>query len=141
MNLKTVRAYNLKLSLQEFWSINERLLAEDYLKKWYFWAMHSRLKPMIEVAKTIKAHWNGILNYFDSRINNAILEGTNSVIQLLKANSLSIPQMPSNSFRSSATECFEAQEKKIIKQNTKENKKENNAGKNTLNRHKSNSDA
>lgn len=84
MNLKTVRAYNLKLSLQEFWSINERLLAEDYLKKWYFWATHSRLKPMIEVAKTIKAHWNGILNYFDSRINNGILEGTNSVIQLLK---------------------------------------------------------
>ncbi|MBC2701879.1 MAG: transposase, partial [ANME-2 cluster archaeon] len=44
--------------------------------------------PMIEVAKTIKSHWNGILNYFNSRINNGILEGTNSVIQLLKANSL-----------------------------------------------------
>jgi len=84
MNLKTVRAYNLKLSLQVFWSIEDRLLAEDYLKKWYFWATHSRIKPMIEVAKTIKAHWNGILNYFDSRITNGILEGTNSVIQLLK---------------------------------------------------------
>jgi transposase len=72
MNLKTVRAYNLKLSLQEFWSINERLLAEDYLKKWYFWATYSRLEPMIEVAKTIKAHWNGILNYFDPRINKMV---------------------------------------------------------------------
>jgi transposase len=39
---------------------------------------------MIEVAKIIKAHWNGILNYFDSRITNGILEGTNSVIQYLK---------------------------------------------------------
>ncbi len=39
---------------------------------------------MIEVAKTIKAHWNGILNYFDLKITNGILEGTNSVIQLLK---------------------------------------------------------
>jgi transposase len=84
MNLRTGRAYNLKLSLQEFWSIEDRFLAEDYLKKWYFWATHSRIKPMIEVAKTIKAHWNGILNYFDSRITNGILEGTNSVIQLLK---------------------------------------------------------
>ena len=84
MNLKTVRAYNLKISFQVFWSIEDRLLAEDYLKKWYFWATHSRIKPMIEVAKTIKAHWNGILNYFDSRITNGILEGTNSVIQLLK---------------------------------------------------------
>jgi transposase len=68
--LKTVRAYNLKISFQVFWSIEDRLLAEDYLKKWYFWATHSRIKPMIEVAKTIKAHWNGILNYFDSRITN-----------------------------------------------------------------------
>jgi transposase len=33
MNLRTGRAYNLKLSLQEFWSIEDRLLAEDYLKK------------------------------------------------------------------------------------------------------------
>jgi len=40
---------------------------------------------MIEVAKTIKAHWNGILNYFDSRINNGILEGTNSVILLKRS--------------------------------------------------------
>jgi transposase len=84
MNLRTGRAYNLKLSLQEFWSIEDRLLAEDYLKKWYFWATYSRIKPMIEVAKTIKAHWNGILNYFDSRITNGILEGINSVIQLLR---------------------------------------------------------
>jgi len=50
MNLRTGRAYNLKLSLQEFWSIEDRLLAEDYLKKWYFWATHSRIKPMIEPA-------------------------------------------------------------------------------------------
>jgi transposase len=84
MNLRIGRAYNLKLSLQEFWSIEDRLLAEDYLKKWYFWATHSRIKPMIEVVKTIEAHWNGILNYFDSRITNGILEGTNRVIQLLK---------------------------------------------------------
>ena len=84
MNLKTVRAYNLKLSLLEFWSIKERIVAEEYLQKWYFWATHSRLKPMIEVAKTIKAHWNGIMNYFDSRITNGILEGINSVVQLLK---------------------------------------------------------
>ncbi len=84
MNLKTVRAYNLKLSLQIFWSIGERGVAEQYLKRWYFWATHSRLQPMIDAAKTIKRHWNGILNYFDSRITNGILEGINSVVQLLK---------------------------------------------------------
>ena len=39
---------------------------------------------MIDAAKTIKSHWNGIMNYFDSRITNGILEGINSVVQLLK---------------------------------------------------------
>ncbi|OEU76232.1 MAG: hypothetical protein BA869_10790 [Desulfuromonadales bacterium C00003107] len=74
----------MKLSLQIFWSIEERGVAEQYLKRWYFWATHSRLQPMIDAAKTIKRHWNGILNYFDSGITNGILEGINSVVQLLK---------------------------------------------------------
>jgi len=38
--------------------------AEQYFKKWYFWATHSRLEAVIEVAKTIKRHWDGILNYY-----------------------------------------------------------------------------
>ena len=50
MNLKTVRAYNLKLSLQIFWSTEERGVAEQYLKRWYFWATHSRLQPMIDAC-------------------------------------------------------------------------------------------
>lgn len=58
--------------------------AEQYLNKWYFWATHSRLEAVIEVAKTIKRRWDGILNYFDSRITNGILEGINSIVQLIK---------------------------------------------------------
>jgi len=84
MNLKTVRAYNIRLTLQEFWKIQDRDTAELFLKKWYFWATHSRLKPMIEKAKSIKKHWEGVLNYHDSRINNGLLEGLNSMVQSLK---------------------------------------------------------
>ncbi len=84
--LKTVRAYNIKLSLQEFWDSLNREEAERYLKKWYFWATHSRLKPITEAAKTVKKHWDGILNYFDSKITNGILEGINSLVQLQKRN-------------------------------------------------------
>ncbi|MGB7000446.1 MAG: transposase, partial [Halobacteriota archaeon] len=94
MNLKTIRAYNLKLSLQMFWDIQERGIAEQYLKKWYFWATHSRLKPMIKAAKTIKYHWDGVLNYFDSKITNGILEGTNSVVQLLKRSARGYRNIP-----------------------------------------------
>jgi len=84
MRLKTMRAYNIKLSLRDFWNFKDPLLAEDYLNKWYFWATHSRLEPVIKCAKTIKAHWNGVTNYIKTRMNNGILEGINSVIQSAK---------------------------------------------------------
>lgn len=85
MNLKTVRAYNnIKLSLQSFWSIEEREAAEAYLKRWYFWATHSKLDPMIKAAKTLKRHWNGVMNFIESRVTNGLLEGLNSSIQTLK---------------------------------------------------------
>jgi len=37
-------------------------------------------------AKTIKNHWNGIIAWYDSRINNGILEGLNSLVQKAKNN-------------------------------------------------------
>jgi transposase len=55
------------------------------LKKWYFWTTHSRLEPIIKAAKTIKNHWDGVLRWFTSKINNGILEGINSLIQAAKA--------------------------------------------------------
>jgi len=83
-HLKTVRAYHIRLSFQELW--NQTLdQAEAYLKKWYYWATHSRLEPIKEAAYTIKRHWNGIINWFKSGINNGILEGINSMVQAAKA--------------------------------------------------------
>jgi transposase len=84
MNLKTVRAYNIKLSLQGFWEIEDMDAAVAYLKKWYFWATHSRIQPIKEVAYFIKRHWDGIIQYISSRITNGILEGINSLIQATK---------------------------------------------------------
>jgi transposase len=84
LNLKTVRAYRIRLAFQEFW-LQPPQLAERFLKKWYFWATHSRLEPIKESAYTIKRHWQGVLNWFQSNVNNGILEGINSVIQAAKA--------------------------------------------------------
>ncbi len=55
------------------------------LNNWYYWATHSRLEPIKKVAKTIKQHYEGIISWFDTKINNAILEGFNSIIQAAKA--------------------------------------------------------
>jgi transposase len=40
---------------------------------------------MIEVAATVKRHWDGILRWFDSRIANGLIEGINSLVQAAKA--------------------------------------------------------
>ena len=74
----------MKLNLQEFWTIQDRHEAQTYLKKWYFWLTHSRLEPKISLTKTIRKHPEGILNYFDYRFTNALMEGLNSVVQSLK---------------------------------------------------------
>lgn len=85
LNLKTARAYHIKTNFQAFYSLPDRETGEAYLKQWYFWATHSRIEPMIKVAKTIKRHWDGVLNWFGSHLTNALLEGMNSLIQAAKS--------------------------------------------------------
>jgi len=85
LNLKTARAYQIKTNFQEFYTMPDRAAGEAYLKHWYFWATHSRIEPMIKAAKTIKRHWDGVLNWFDSHLTNALLEGMNSLIQAAKS--------------------------------------------------------
>ncbi|MCC4768005.1 hypothetical protein FXW07_15730 [Methanosarcina sp. DH1] len=46
--------------------------------------MHGRLEAIIEVANTVKSHWDEILNYFDSRVTNGVVECINSIVQLIK---------------------------------------------------------
>jgi transposase len=84
LNLKTSRAYHIRLNFQELYQ-QPAEETEAFLKKWYFWATHSRLEPIIKAAKTIKNHWEGVLRWFTSKINNGILEGINSLIQAAKA--------------------------------------------------------
>jgi transposase len=59
-HLKTARAYQIRLAFQELYDHPSAEAAGQYLKKWYFWATHSRLEPVIEAARTVKRHWDGI---------------------------------------------------------------------------------
>jgi transposase len=82
--LKTVRAYHLRLTFQEFWT-HPAEEADAFLRQWFFWATHSRLQPMREAAYTIKRHWDGVLRWFTSHITTGVLEGINSLVQAAKA--------------------------------------------------------
>jgi transposase len=81
LDLKTARAYHIKLALARFWEITDSTEAVAYLKRWYFWATHSRLAPVIRVARAINRYWHGVVSYLEARITNGIVEGLNSKIK------------------------------------------------------------
>jgi transposase len=84
-HLKTGRAYSMRVTLQDIYEqCLSRKEAEPKLKKLCSWLIRSRLKPMKELCGLIRDHWDEILNYFEYRITNAILEGMNSIIQNIK---------------------------------------------------------
>ena len=80
LNLKTGRAYRLKLAFQEAYA-----RGPGHLKRWYDWAVRSRLPAMVRAAKTIRSHWDGVVRWFESDITSAIMEGFNSLFQAAKS--------------------------------------------------------
>jgi transposase len=90
LHLQTGRAWAIKEALRELWSYRRKGWAERYWKHWYFWATHSRLKPVKKVARMIRDHLENVLTYFDHRVTNAVSEGVNSKIQTIKKTPMAI---------------------------------------------------
>ena len=84
-NLKTARAWRMRLAFQDIYAQPTRAWAEMFFDKWIGWAKRSRLEPMKAVARTMEKHRAGILAWFDSRISNGLIEGINSLVQAAKA--------------------------------------------------------
>ena len=84
LNLKSIRATQIREAFQQIYQTDSTEQFEGLLNSWYYWATHSQLAPIVKVAKTIKKHWEGILSWKKSQINNGILEGLNSVLQAAK---------------------------------------------------------
>ena len=84
-NLKTSRAWMHKENFEGFWHEPGRWSGEIYLSSWYHMAIRSRLEPIKRAARTLKSHADGLLNYFEHRITNAVTEGLNSRIQEIKS--------------------------------------------------------
>jgi len=85
LNLKTMKALNIREAFQQIYQAPTAEMFDKLLRKWYFWATHSRIEPIKEAAYTIQRHWDGIVNWFDYKISNGILEGFNSIFQAAKA--------------------------------------------------------
>jgi len=85
MNSKTAKAYQIKLNFSQLFNQTAREDREAFLRHWCLWALDSNLEPIAKAVKTVRSHWQGILNWFDSKISNGLVEGINSLIQAAKA--------------------------------------------------------
>jgi transposase len=82
--LKSARAWALKESLRRLWDYTYVGAARTFFRAWYWWATHSRLAPMVKVARMLREHLDNILTYLRHRVTNAITEGLNAKIQWIK---------------------------------------------------------
>jgi transposase len=80
-DLKTARAWALKENAMYLFDYTQDASARRHFRSWYNWATHSRLKPMISVAKMLKRRFDNIITYLKHPITNAISESINSRIQ------------------------------------------------------------
>lgn len=85
--LKTARAWAIKEYAMSLWHYVSRTWAEKGWKRWYSWAIRSRLEPIKKVARMIKKHLWGILNAVVLDANNGHAESTNSKIKMIKVRS------------------------------------------------------
>ena len=83
-NLKTARAWALKETLMRLFDYRYQGAARSFFRRWFYWATHSRLRPVIEAARTLQRRLENILTYLRHPITNATTESLNAKIQWVK---------------------------------------------------------
>ncbi len=61
-DLRSVRAYLLKVSFEAFWQYNSPYWAQWFLRKWCTRAMRSKLEPMKKFVKILRRHEPLLMN-------------------------------------------------------------------------------
>lgn len=83
--LKTSRAWGIKELFGGFWEQPDAAAGGRFFAKWYARTIRSRLEPMKKLARSFRKSLPYLVTWFQFPISNAMAEGFNSVIQLLKA--------------------------------------------------------
>ena len=85
--LQTGKAFNHLDALRELMKETDAAAAEKDLKGWCGWVSRSRIPEMVKVSRTIRKHWDGIVAYLKTRVNNGPAEALNGIIQTVKRKS------------------------------------------------------
>jgi transposase len=80
-------AHALKEQLAELWEQEDEESAFSCLVDWISDAEWSEIAEMKAFAKTLRNHWQEVLNYYNSEITSGPLEGLNNKIKTLKRQS------------------------------------------------------
>jgi len=90
-NRCTAKAYQMRLTLQDIYLLNDVNVAKRKLRAWCRWVhavarRHVSLMfaHMVKCANMIEVHLNGILAHWKHRLTNGFMEGLNSVFSAVK---------------------------------------------------------
>jgi transposase len=83
VNRRLYRAFLLHEELRLLYHLPDPALAPAHLDAWLAWAARSRLRPFVRLARTLRAHREGILAAIRLGLTNGRLEGLNSKIRLI----------------------------------------------------------
>jgi len=83
-NRRIYRAWRLKEEFEQFWNYKATWAAERFLKGWTKSALLSRLAPMRKFVHTLRKHQQAVVAFIDTRATNAIAEGINRIVRIVK---------------------------------------------------------
>ena len=83
-NANLAEAYRRKETSRDLYRQPDWHAGRGFLKAWLTMAVNSGLAPMRKATQTIRDHWQGILRWFCTGLNNGIMEGLNSLVQAAK---------------------------------------------------------
>jgi transposase len=83
-NRRIHRVWVLKDEFEQFWDYVYPKPAETFLKGWMTAALRSRLQPLRDFVETLKKYWEHVVAYISTPITNAVSEGINRIIKIVK---------------------------------------------------------
>ena len=84
VNISLAIAHSMKEQFRLFWDLESKAEAARFLAWWILQAMESGVIQLAKTGRTLLRHFEGLLNYFEHRINNGKAEGINNKIKVLK---------------------------------------------------------
>ena len=83
-NRRIHRAWVLKDEFEHFWNHTDMDSARSFLKRWMTLARKTRIPSMRTFAATLQLHQDNILSFIQRPLTNAVGEGLNRVIKIVK---------------------------------------------------------